>query len=74
MPRITTRLPEKLHRAATRRAAELGVQLGPYVRQLIEQDTGTEPVETKQGFAALSKRRRKMIAKLAADARWKGKE
>lgn len=68
-PRVTIRLPKRLHDAARKSAAAAGVEISEWIRRLVEEATGIK-VEVKEGgLTHASKKRRREIASMGGKAR-----
>ena len=66
---VTFRVPAALMDACKAKAAEAGLSVPLWLRSLAEKETGVA-ADPKPGASGLSERKRRKIAKHAAEARW----
>ena len=71
--RVTIRLANSVRTAAERKADASGTSLGEWIRSLVEQATGVH-YEHKQGYAAMSRKRRQTAQKAAVKSRLEKRE
>src|SRR5688572_28828085 len=72
-PKVSLRLQPDLARASEKAAAEMGLSIGEWLRDLAEEATGVK-AEVKRGFAAMSQRNRRRTSRLGAQTRWSQSE
>jgi hypothetical protein len=70
-PRVTIRIPAKLKAALVKKAKAAGIDLGSYIRQLCEQDTGISIEIERGGFDKMSTRKQKQASRKGLNSRWK---
>lgn len=67
--KVTFRLADKVHAAATAKAEAAGQDISAWIRSLVERETGVK-VDMPRGLAAVSKKRRKEISREGLRERW----
>lgn len=72
MPRLNFRLPPELLKAAEQMAEKEGMNVGAWVRKLMEEVTGVS-IEVKKGLAGADEKTRKRIQRLGVKAAKKAK-
>lgn len=68
--RVTICLPGHLRAAVAKKADAAGQTVSDYLRSLIERDTGLSAGDMPQGFAAVSKQKRKAASRQGVKQRW----